>query len=140
MVFVQQPSADLNSLLWLTVMCLYCSGRWHIARYGFQQSSSKNNILLQYFYIFIIILTFCVVVFLFFLNYIFLYNLPDEIIDPGNIHLCIRGNSTSLVRQGTATRNIFVESFFSTPPNTHCPSTCLPRWYFLLPIYIILII
>ena len=56
----------------------------------------------------------------------------DTIIVPGSIQSWIMGNSMSSSHFSTATRKHFLLSS-SIPPNTHCPSTWCPLWYFLLP-------
>ncbi len=56
--------------------------------------------------------------------------------DPFAIHFSIKDTSVSFVLSSTVTINILLRSFFSLPPNTHCPSTLRPRLYFLLPIFV----
>lgn len=52
---------------------------------------------------------------------------------PGLIHSWIRVSSVFSALSSTVAKKHFLESS-SIPPNTHCPSTTWPRWYFLFPI------
>ena len=51
---------------------------------------------------------------------------------PGSIQSFMIGKSVASLLSSTATKKHLLESS-SIPPNTHCPSTLCPRWYFHFP-------
>lgn len=65
-----------------------------------------------------------------FLEIAYVFEMSDTIIVPGAMHFWIIGRSVFSSCLLNATRKHFL-LFSSIPPNTHCPSTWWPQWYFL---------